>query len=68
MTQAALSQIENGKRPGTQTLKKICAVLKVPEPLIYIASMEKEDIPEENASAYDHLFPIILNMVSQIAG
>jgi XRE family transcriptional regulator, regulator of sulfur utilization len=67
MTQAALSQIENGKRPGIDTLKKISQALSIPESLIYVQSIEKEDVAENKQGLYDQLFPIIQAMVGQIA-
>jgi transcriptional regulator with XRE-family HTH domain len=67
ITQAALSQIENGKRPGIETMKQISQALKVPESLIYVQSIERDDIPENKKELYDHLFPIIQQMVTQIA-
>jgi transcriptional regulator with XRE-family HTH domain len=67
MTQAALSQIENGKRPGTETLKKISAALGVSESLVYVMGLEREDVPEERISLYDELFPVIQGLVSKLA-
>ena len=67
ITQAALSQIENGKRPGINTLKRISRALKVPESLIYVVALEKEDIPKNKALLYDKLFPVIKSLVMQIA-
>ena len=66
ITQAALSQIENGKRPGTGTLKKISGALKIPVSLIYVAGMEKDDVPKEKRILYDQLFPVIKSLVKQI--
>jgi transcriptional regulator with XRE-family HTH domain len=66
ITQAALSQIENGKRPGTETMKQISQALKVPESLIYIQGLEREDVPEKKKELFDHLFPVIQQMVTQI--
>lgn len=68
ITQAALSGIENGKRPGERTLRKISAAMGVPESLIYVMGMEKGDVPEEKALLYDKLFPVIQELVRQIAG
>ena len=67
ITQAALSQIENGKRPGTTTLKKICLALQVPEALIYAMAIEREDVPPEKAIRYDALFPVIQGLIMQVA-
>jgi transcriptional regulator with XRE-family HTH domain len=66
ITQAALSGIENGKRPGIETLKKISDALKVPESLIYVMAMEKGDVPEEKRQLYDELYPVITSLVMKI--
>jgi transcriptional regulator with XRE-family HTH domain len=67
ITQAALSQIENGKRPGSVTLKKISAALDVSESLIYVMSIEETDVPKEKALLYEKLFPVIQDLVLQLA-
>jgi transcriptional regulator with XRE-family HTH domain len=67
ITQAALSQIERGKRPGTGTLTKLSKALKVPASLIYVLGIEKEEVAAEKKQLYDDLFPIIQSMVKQIA-
>jgi transcriptional regulator with XRE-family HTH domain len=67
ITQAALSQIENGKRPGSGTLKKVSKALKVPVSLIYVVGIEKDDVPKEKQVLYDQLFPVIQSLVMKIA-
>jgi len=67
LSQTALSQIEKGKRPGKNTLKKISCALGVPESLIYIMGLEKEDVSPEKQSLYDTLFPVIKSMVEKLA-
>jgi transcriptional regulator with XRE-family HTH domain len=67
ITQAALSQIENGKRPGTGTLRKISTALDVSESFIYIMGIEQADVPPENAYLYEKLFPVIQDLVLQLA-
>ncbi|MCS3797993.1 helix-turn-helix domain-containing protein [Niastella sp. OAS944] len=67
ITQAALSQIENGKRPGTKTLNKICTALEISESLIYVIGIEEEDVPKKNKVLYKKLFPVIQDLVLQIA-
>jgi transcriptional regulator with XRE-family HTH domain len=64
--QASLSQIENGKRPGIETLKRISNALQVPESMIYIMGMEKDDVPKNKQILYDELFPIIQSLVMKI--
>ncbi len=66
VTQAALSQIENGKRPGTSTLKKISAALNVPESFIYIVGIEKDDVLPQKQQLYEQLFPVIESLVLQL--
>lgn len=67
ITQAALSGIENGKIPNPGTLKRLSKVLEVPESLIYAMSMEKTDVPEQKRVLYDSLFPVIKDLIMQIA-
>lgn len=68
ITQTALSQIENGKRPGDKTLKKLSEALKTPEALLYIMAMEKKDVPASKRLLYEQLFPAIKGLILQIAG
>jgi transcriptional regulator with XRE-family HTH domain len=66
ITQAALSQIENGTRPGVETARKIGEALEVPESLLYVQAIEREDVPEHKRVLYDQLFPVIQKMIGQI--
>lgn len=68
ITQAALSQIENGKRPGSGTLNKLSKALQVPVSLIYVLGMEKDDVPKEKKLIYDQLFPVVQSLILQIGG
>ena len=68
ISRTSMSQIENGVRPGEETLKSICTALQVPESLLYIHSMEKEDVPESKRILYDQLFPVIQEMIQRVAG
>lgn len=43
VTQAAISQIESGQRPGEETLRDICDALGIPVALIYILALERND-------------------------
>ena len=61
-----MSQIENGKRPYINTLKRISRALKVPGSLIYVVALEKEDIPKNKALLCDKLLPVIKILVMQI--
>ena len=67
LSQTSLSQIENGQRPGSQTFKNICAALNVSELLVYITSMELDDVPVRKQVAYEKLFPVIKQLVIHIA-
>lgn len=66
ITQAALSQIENGRRPGEETLGKISAALFTPEPLIHLMTLEKTDLPPAKAVLFDSLFPILKGLIFQL--
>jgi transcriptional regulator with XRE-family HTH domain len=67
ITQAALSQIERGNRPGSETVKKLSIALNVPESLLYAMALDREEVPEENRSLYDELFPVIQGMITRLA-
>jgi len=67
MTQAALSQIENGKRPGKETLKRLSAALGISESLLHLMGLEREDVPEQRSSLYDDIFPVIQDLVAKLA-
>ncbi|MES2373461.1 MAG: helix-turn-helix transcriptional regulator [Bacteroidota bacterium] len=67
ITQARLSQIENGEKPGEETLNKICEILKIAPPLVYVMAFDKEDYPAENGELYDRFHLIIEGLVKQVA-
>lgn len=67
ITQARLSQIENGDRPGEDTLRSICEALEVSEAMVYIMAIEKKDVSAEKKDMYDKFFPIIKGLVMDIA-
>jgi transcriptional regulator with XRE-family HTH domain len=53
ITQATLSQIESGQTvPHKTTLKRICEVLEVPQELLYMMSVEENNIPKEKRELY----------------
>jgi transcriptional regulator with XRE-family HTH domain len=67
ITQTSLSQIENGlNRPNQKTLDAICKKLGVPEPLLYILSLEPDDVPEEKKMIFDTLYPLIKDMMVKL--
>jgi transcriptional regulator with XRE-family HTH domain len=68
ISQTALSQIENGRRPGVETFSRISKALKTPEPLIHLMTLEKADIPESKQFLFDSLFPVIESLIKQISG
>jgi transcriptional regulator with XRE-family HTH domain len=69
ISQTSLSQIESGvKRPNPANMQKLCKVLDVAEPLIYIMATDINDIPQERRFLYEALFPTVRSMILQIAG
>lgn len=65
----SLSLIESGtKRPSPSTLKRICKVLKISEPLIYILATDENDIPKEKRELFKMLFPSAKGLLLQIIG
>jgi len=68
ITQTALSQIENGRRPSAQTLTRLCTALNTPEPLVHLMTLEKKDVPVDKQILYDKLFPVIKGLIMEIVG
>ncbi len=67
ITQATLSLIENNENaPSKSTLENISKSLRVSEPLLYLLSVERKDIPKENAKIYDLFFPSIKEIMVKI--
>ncbi len=69
ISQTALSQIENGtSNPSPKTIKKICEVLDIPEPVLYILGIDSSDVPENRKEMYNILFPSVQKIVFEILG
>ena len=67
ITQTSLSQIENGAiNPSPKTQKKICEVLNISEPLLYILSIDEHDVPEEKKKLYETLYPSLQNLALEL--
>lgn len=64
LSQTALSQIEKGKRPGKNTLKKISTALSIPESLIYVMGLEKKIFLRKSSHSMIHFF-LLLNQWSR---
>lgn len=67
ITQTSLSQIENGQnRPNQKTLDAICKKLGIPEPLLYVLSLDENDVPAEKKAIFDTLYPLIKEMMTKL--
>jgi transcriptional regulator with XRE-family HTH domain len=67
LSPTSMSQIELGiKRPNPSNLKKICSVLEVPEALLYLYCLEKDDVPENKKALYDVVYPGIEDMIKKL--
>ncbi len=65
--QNTISMIESaGKNPNKTTLKKIAEAFKVPVPVLYLLSMEWEDVEESKRDKLKLIVPIIEKSLQQI--
>jgi len=63
----SMCQIEKGtKRPSRSNLSKICEVLNVPEIVIYVNSIEIEDVSEDKRERFKDIFPTLQVLVKVI--
>ena len=68
ITPTSLSLIESGaKKPSPRTIKEICRVLNIKESVLYILSLEKDDVPESKREIFDTMFPHIKSMLFDIS-
>ena len=67
LSQTSLSQIETGiKRPSQRTISKVCAVLDIPESIIYIVAMQESDVPPSKRGVYELVYPSIKSLALQM--
>jgi len=67
LSQTSLSLIETGvKHPSRRTIVKVCSVLDIPESVIYIVAMQKEDVPTSKKAVYDLIYPSIKSLALQM--
>ena len=67
LSQTSLSQIETGvKRPSQRTISRVCAVLDIPESIIYIVAMQEADVPASKKGVYDLVYPSIKSLALQM--
>lgn len=68
ISQTSISGIElNKRKPSSRTLKRICAVLEIPESILYILGMEESDVSASKKEIYATVFPSIKRLALQIA-
>ena len=67
ITQAYLSQIENGKKqPSTEVLQKIADFFEVPLPILFWFGVEERDIKPNKVEHFRFLKPMIDKMIKSI--
>lgn len=67
ISQTSLYQIEKGKKqPSQKTFQTICNKLEVAEIVVYMAALEKVDVPEKNKELYSLLYPTVEEMIKRI--
>jgi len=58
ISSTSLSQIEsNITNPKKSTLERICAELKIPDHLLFLLSLNEDDVPEGKKQLYDAMYP-----------
>lgn len=60
ISQTSLSLIESEiNYPSQENLKKICAILEIPQPFLYYLALEESDIPDSKKELYKALEPVL---------
>lgn len=66
ITQTYLSQIENGvKEPTIAVLKNIANGLGIPLPIVFLMSLDKNDIDKKKQKSFDTVFPSVYSMLKE---
>ena len=67
VAQPYLSLVENNKKEAsTVTLKKIAKVLEIPLPFLMFMALDETDIPEDKASRFKDIAPILESLIKQL--
>jgi transcriptional regulator with XRE-family HTH domain len=66
ITQAALSQIENGTRPGVDTLNAIAKALEAPQAALYLLTLDVSDFPKSKQALFKALWPTMKHILHQL--
>ncbi len=67
IAQTSLSQIEVGAvKPSAKTVQAICEALHISEALLYILSIDENDVPKGREDIYEMLFPTVRDMAMRI--
>jgi len=67
LSQTTISLIESGKTtPFSGTIKRIASSLDTSEYIIYLLSMEEEDVPPNKKEKFDTLFPVLETLIKQL--
>lgn len=65
--QTTLSQIErNEARPNKDNLKKICDALNMPEVVLYLLSIDENDIPDSKKDEFEKYFPVVKDLLYKL--
>lgn len=67
ISQTSMYQIEKGiKRPSSKNMGKICKILGVPEPVIYLYAMEEKDVSKEKRAIFNTMYPTMNSLIETI--
>ena len=65
----ALSLIIKGEyNPNPETIKRLCDVFEIPQPIFYFLAISEDEIPEEKLHLYKILAPSIKEFILEVFG
>lgn len=67
LSPSSLSQIENNiKKPHQKNIEKLCSVLGITEPILYVMAISEDDLPIGHKESMRFLLPIIRQLAEEV--